>query len=258
MVVFSLDFLLPYLLCYIHLHYFNISTNFKVVTFQWGGQFTIALHLTKNECQNGKMEGSNVDFQKVVEDMANSAVFNSGGVTAAIPLFTYDNDGIAAQKKEVHSEYRVLNKLKSNLNIVSDKKCLILYTQNSPCRESCLDGKVSNIIQPLEDVFRKVDTGYKAVVFDHIYRDDKMQTRERVFNSLKKIPVTTYCWVTGMILDRSCSSCIIPAHSFILFIYFTVILPGKLTENTFSFTATTWGIVSGERRGMNEPIVSWG
>ena len=35
-------------------------------------------------------------------------------------------------------------------------------------------------------------------------------------------------------------------------------LPGKLTENTFSFTATTWGIVTGERRGMNEPIGSWG
>ena len=32
------------------------------------------------------------------------------------------------------------------------------------------------------------------------------------------------------------------------------ILPGELTENTFSFTATTWGIVTGER---NEPIVNW-
>jgi hypothetical protein len=32
----------------------------------------------------------------------------------------------------------------------------------------------------------------------------------------------------------------------------------KLTENTFSFTATTWRIVTGERRGMNEPIGSWG
>jgi hypothetical protein len=31
-----------------------------------------------------------------------------------------------------------------------------------------------------------------------------------------------------------------------------------LTENTFSFTATTWGIVTGERRGINEPIVNWG
>jgi hypothetical protein len=30
--------------------------------------------------------------------------------------------------------------------------------------------------------------------------------------------------------------------------------PGKLTENTFSFT--TWGIVTGERRRMNEPIVN--
>uniref|UniRef100_A0A8C7DCY3 Signal peptide, CUB domain, EGF-like 2 n=1 Tax=Oncorhynchus kisutch TaxID=8019 RepID=A0A8C7DCY3_ONCKI len=43
-----------------------------------------------------------------------------------------------------------------------------------------------------------------------------------------------------------------------LFIYYlSVILPGKLTENTFSFAATTWGIVTGERRGMNEPIVNW-
>jgi hypothetical protein len=31
-----------------------------------------------------------------------------------------------------------------------------------------------------------------------------------------------------------------------------------LTENTFSFAATTWGIVTRERRGMNEPIVNWG
>jgi hypothetical protein len=30
----------------------------------------------------------------------------------------------------------------------------------------------------------------------------------------------------------------------------------KLTKNTFSFAATTWGIVTGER-GMNEPIVNW-
>ena len=45
---------------------------------------------------------------------------------------------------------------------------------------------------------------------------------------------------------------------FPIFIYLSIILPGKLTENTFSFAATTWGIVTGERRGMNEPIVNWG
>ena len=39
--------------------------------------------------------------------------------------------------------------------------------------------------------------------------------------------------------------------NFIL-LFLTLILPGKLTENIFSFTAMTWGIVTGERRGMNE------
>ena len=39
--------------------------------------------------------------------------------------------------------------------------------------------------------------------------------------------------------------------------YLSVILPGKLTENTFSFAATTWGIVTGQRRGMKEPMVNW-
>ena len=34
-VALSLDFLLPYLLCYTLLHYFNISTNFKLFSFQW-------------------------------------------------------------------------------------------------------------------------------------------------------------------------------------------------------------------------------
>jgi hypothetical protein len=37
--------------------------------------------------------------------------------------------------------------------------------------------------------------------------------------------------------------------------YLSVILPGKLTENTFSFATTAWGM---QRRGMNEPIVNWG
>ena len=47
-------------------------------------------------------------------------------------------------------------------------------------------------------------------------------------------------------------------HADAVFIYFlSVILPGKLTENTFSFAATTWGLVTAER-GMNEPIVNWG
>jgi hypothetical protein len=37
-----------------------------------------------------------------------------------------------------------------------------------------------------------------------------------------------------------------------VFNYLSIILPGKLTENTFSFAATTWGIVTWERKGMNE------
>jgi hypothetical protein len=34
-----------------------------------------------------------------------------------------------------------------------------------------------------------------------------------------------------------------------VFIYLTLILPGKLTESTFSSTVRTWGIVTGDRRG---------
>ena len=36
-----------------------------------------------------------------------------------------------------------------------------------------------------------------------------------------------------------------------IYIFSPFILPGKLTENTFSFTATTWGIVSGEDEWAN-------
>ncbi len=35
----------------------------------------------------------------------------------------------------------------------------------------------------------------------------------------------------------------------------TFILPGKLTDNLFSFAATAWG---GGGWGMNEPIERWG
>lgn len=37
----------------------------------------------------------------------------------------------------------------------------------------------------------------------------------------------------------------------IFIFYLTHISPGKLTENMFSFTAGTWGIVTGER-GNND------
>jgi hypothetical protein len=47
-------------------------------------------------------------------------------------------------------------------------------------------------------------------------------------------------------------------YDFYLYVFIQYCVPGKLTENTFSFTATTWGIITGERRGMNEPIVIWG
>ena len=39
--------------------------------------------------------------------------------------------------------------------------------------------------------------------------------------------------------------------------YSSVILPDKLTENTFSIRATTWGIVTGRGGGMNVPNVTW-
>ena len=46
------------------------------------------------------------------------------------------------------------------------------------------------------------------------------------------------------------------------FLFFTFfldfILPGNFSDNRFSFTSTTWGIVTGEMRGLNEPIVNWG
>jgi hypothetical protein len=35
------------------------------------------------------------------------------------------------------------------------------------------------------------------------------------------------------------------------FIFVTLILPNKLTENTFTFTAMTWGIVRGESKWVN-------
>ena len=54
------------------------------------------------------------------------------------------------------------------------------------------------------------------------------------------------------LMPHELSSTVVPHQNTI---YLTLILPGKLTENTFSFTAAAWGIVTGER---NEPIGNWG
>nr|XP_023673626.1 uncharacterized protein LOC111847029 [Paramormyrops kingsleyae] len=150
-----------------------------------GVQYSVGLQLTSDDCDSGSMTSVTANFAAVRNQMANEAVFNTAGVTAAIPWKVYNNNG--QLRYTDHAEYRVLKGLGRN-----QAKCLIVYTYFSPCLTKCLDeDNRNNIIWMLGDVFKQ-QVGYKAFVYDRIfYKDTDVDQLYNVLKQINSVPV--YC-----------------------------------------------------------------
>ncbi|KAJ8340009.1 hypothetical protein SKAU_G00346420 [Synaphobranchus kaupii] len=160
-----------------------------------GTQYSVALQLSKEDCEKGQL-GSNItaDFKTVRDTLADEKVYSTGNVVAAIPLFVYKDN---IQKGRDHSEYRVLLKLRTQQ---IKPGCLIVYTYFSPCFSKCLDeSRVNdNIIDLLSNLKNQNQNTDIALVFSSLFPfDKKNNTKEQIYNNLKKIPVPLYCCYEG-------------------------------------------------------------
>lgn len=138
-------------------------------------QFSIAIKLTHDECQNGDTGRLNhLDFRRVREAILTGRIYSNELITAALP----------GGAPYMYSELRVLGSIKTD-----SVQCLIFYTHNSPCTEHCL-GNVDSIAGIAEQIFNSEDiqNGYKAFVFGEIYyKDVQFISREGMYSKLSKI-----------------------------------------------------------------------
>ncbi|XP_043072604.1 uncharacterized protein LOC122323037 isoform X2 [Puntigrus tetrazona] len=140
------------------------------------GQYAVAINVPKNQCKKGFIPSKSPNFLK---DDKKAEVKNI--ISADENPVYVGNELIAAgvQKKPntAHSEYLLMNPpdnspLTNLLNKRNDG-CVVFYTLNSPCMNTCLSGKY-NIIGGLNKL--KAYGGIKAFAFKNIWSQD--QTRQ--------------------------------------------------------------------------------
>ncbi|KAI4885145.1 hypothetical protein NFI96_028892, partial [Prochilodus magdalenae] len=155
-------------------------------------QYAMAVRITQNQCIQGSNLQDLASLKKEVSDFKNTLtgrnVFEGQMIIAA------------RDKNEKHSEYRlllegdgkVIKKLLQNTAERNDEDCVIFYTYNSPCLDTCLNETADNVkrerdekrieqgkkpketyrcIYPALDIFTEV-RGPKALVFTLLYGED--------------------------------------------------------------------------------------
>ncbi|XP_076843167.1 uncharacterized protein LOC143487829 [Brachyhypopomus gauderio] len=178
----------------------NLDRAYSNANLPKGHQYSVALLLSKQECDEGKLNSVPTDFKTIRQKMAARQIAQENGVIAAIPQMVITSKTSYTN----HAEYRTLNTLKvdnnkvdnNKVDKVDNNKCVIVYTHFSPCTSKCLnDDNKNNIYDLLDKVFKDITPGYKAFVYSTIYHDDiKNQTPQNVFemfNSIKAVPI--YC-----------------------------------------------------------------
>lgn len=185
-----------------------INKKIKTLKKATGKQYSIALLLSKDACENGQL-GNNIpaDFTEIRNTLANENVYKQDNVVAAIPLRKYDQKN--KLKGTDHAEYRVLEELDQQ-NI--SPGCLIIYTYFSPCFAKCLnDESETNIIYLLNDLKNQNQNTDIALVFSSLFHHDrKSNTKDQIYEKLKEITaVPVYCCykekgnVTCAMFDRN-------------------------------------------------------
>lgn len=136
------------------------------------GQYTVAFRVEKKTCRQGSSGYPDQELLTLVEQtLQNNAVYVSANLIAARP-------GTVE-----HSEYRLRNDLNNILNV--EDKCVVYFTVNSPCLETCLSNGPHNIKANLTRLQNYV--GIKALAFQNIWTHDN---RQDVINTLRNIAPT--------------------------------------------------------------------
>lgn len=161
------------------------------------GQYAAAINVPANQCDQN-FQPSNNNF--LTSDPSESDPSESDPSKNVRNVITRDKDpvyrgteliaaGVQKEPNPAHSEYLLLNPVNNSpLTYLLNKKkdaCVVFYTLNSPCVNTCLTGR-HNIIPGIDKL--KNYQGIKAFAFKNIWiHDQGEQNKEKLKENLKKI-----------------------------------------------------------------------
>lgn len=151
------------------------------------GQYAAAINVPIEQCQPS-FEPSVKNFLKSdpSENVKNVIRGDTNPVYTGTELIAA---GVQAKPYPAHSEYLLLNPVNNSplTHLLNKRKnaCVVFYTLNSPCINTCLSGKY-NIIPGIDEL--KNYQGLKAFVFQNIWKHDQGEERkEQLRKKLKTI-----------------------------------------------------------------------
>ncbi|KAA0701736.1 hypothetical protein E1301_Tti021203 [Triplophysa tibetana] len=160
----------------------------KCVLLYQVGQYAAAINVPAGQCDhNFQLSATNFLRSDPSENVRNVIMRDKDPVYRGTELIAA---GVQQQPHSAHSEYLLLNPVdNSPLTYLLNKKknaCVVFYTLNSPCMNSCLNGRRNNIIRGIDQL--KNYQGIKAFVFKNIWTHEQGEARrEQLRINLKKI-----------------------------------------------------------------------
>ncbi|XP_056612772.1 uncharacterized protein LOC130428618 [Triplophysa dalaica] len=179
---FFLICLLPQAFCSLASIIRFLDQNYQV------GQYAAAINVPAGQCdQNFQPLNDNFLTSDPSANVRNVIMRDKDPVYKGTELIAA---GVQQQPHPAHSEYLLLYPVNNSpLTYLLNKQknaCVVFYTLNSPCVNSCLNGRRYNIIQGIEKL--KNYQGIKYFVFKNIWKHDQgEQNKEKLKENLKKI-----------------------------------------------------------------------
>ncbi len=169
------------------------------------GQYAVAINVPKDQCKNGFEPSTSPDFLKEDKNFENVKNIISADETPVYKGKELIAAGVQKTPNTAHSEFLLMNPPNNSpLTYLLNKKkdgCVVFYTLNSPCMDSCLSGKY-NIIGGLNKL--KAYKGIKAFAFKNIWSHDQKrqnELREKLKVIASRIPLyrckTDMCTLCG-------------------------------------------------------------
>lgn len=148
-----------------------LNTNYQV------GQYAAAINVPQEQCQGNFIPTTDNFLTNDPETNVKNAI--RGDTSPVYKGTELVAAGVQKQPRPAHSEFLLLDPVNNSpLTYLLNKRkngCVVFYTLNSPCMNTCLTGKY-NIIPGVNKL--KNYKGIKAFVFKNIWNHDQNKPEE--------------------------------------------------------------------------------
>ncbi|XP_036449432.1 uncharacterized protein LOC118823753 [Colossoma macropomum] len=195
------------------IQFFNNNYQ-KVETSGAVRQYAVAINVPEEQCQKDFVPDQNKFLKNEEADTVKNQTYNE---TVAL----YQGSELIAAgtldrgKYKRHSESILMNppKISPMTNLLNKKKdgCVVFYTYNSPCVDTCINEKSNFSILKMLEIW-STRKGLKAFAFKDIWKFDKKKDLKERFKAITKyVPLyrcvsaqTCYDCVQGDTINENC------------------------------------------------------